>query len=95
MGRNHAVIAFGIKASNTLYLASLLSSIIILLVLVLLGALPSSALIALGALVIGVIVYFGLDKHGKSIGEQPVFLSINVALTLLVPTIFACVNYLK
>lgn len=95
VGRNHALIAFGITICNTLYLATLFSSIIILLVLVFSSVVPSSALLALGAQVLGFIVYFGLNKYGKAIGEQPIFLSINVALTLLTPTILACVIYLK
>lgn len=88
-GRNHFPIAYGVSASNLVYLLFLLMTILVIITGVVMDSLPMSSLLALLIMPLGFYALSGAIKFRENIGLHPNYLAANVALTLLLPTLLA------
>ena len=87
IGRYHFPIAYGIKASNTIYGLFITASIITILVYVFFYSLPIMSLIALLPAPLAFYALHGAKKHKRALGKHPKYLAANVAVTLLMPAL--------
>lgn len=85
VGRNHFPIAYGVKASNLIYGIFILLMVIIIITSVITGYLPGSSLVTLVTIPLALFTLAGAIKHGKKIGEHPVYLAANVVMTIVTP----------
>lgn len=84
-GRRHFPIAYGVKYSNIVYSLFIIGACAAIIWGVLSKVYPLLSLIALVPLALMVFSLNGAIQHGKSIGQYPQFLGMNVAANLLVP----------
>ena len=86
-GRNHLIIAHGLRAGNTAYAAQLILIGLSILAGVLLGWLPTLTLISLLALPLSVFALSGAIRLGEALGSEPKYLASNVIVALLTPAL--------
>jgi len=91
VGRNHLPIAYGVKASSSIYLVFLVFAAIVLFYLILMGVVSDTAYWVLLPLSLGLIVFFGSVKYSGNIRNLTPFLAINVMVTLISPTVLAVI----
>jgi len=89
VGRNHFPIAYGIKASNSIYCLFVLMSIIIITYLVMANLLPTLSMIALLPMPFAFYSLYGAIKHGEKLGAYPQFLATNVIVAISSPALLA------
>ena len=82
-GRNHFLIAFGVKRSAQAYGLFVLMTIAVIVLSVALGYLPMLSLIALIPMPLAFFSLSGAFKYGGDIGKHPQYLAANVVVTLL------------
>jgi len=86
-GRRHFPIAYGVKKSTLVFAVNLLATAVVLIVGALTDWFPLWSLLALLALIPGVIAWRGAEKMGADIGQQPQFMVANVMSNLLTPAV--------
>lgn len=89
VGRNHFPIAFGVNNSNVVYGIFMVLPFIIISVSIALGQLPLLSIIALLPLILGIVVFRAILRMKASIKDQPIFLAMNVVITLLTPILLS------
>lgn len=89
VGRNHFPIAFGVNNSNVVYGIFMVLPFIIISVSITLGQLPLLSIIALLPLILGIVVFRAILRMKASIKDQPIFLAMNVVITLLTPILLS------
>ena len=82
-GRNHLLIAFGVKRGSQAYGLFALLTIAVIVLSVALGYLPMLSLIALIPMPLAFFSLSGAFKYGADIGKYPQYLAANVVVTLL------------
>jgi 1,4-dihydroxy-2-naphthoate octaprenyltransferase len=87
VGRNHLPIAFGVNVGNWVYLWFAMIAMMVILVASILGYFPLVSVISLIAIVPVLFVFSGVAKLGKNIGSEPMYLAVNVAVTIFTPVI--------
>lgn len=87
VGRRTPPIAFGTDRSNRIYLLFVLLAYLPIPLLALSGDLPVTSLVALLPLPLALMAWKGATRHGPDIGHHPAFLAMNVAATLLTPSL--------
>jgi len=85
VGRNTFPIAFGIEKSNFVYAVFFGSAYLLILLLIIKGYLPILSTIALFPMVLSLFTLIGMIKTREKIGDHSVYLSTNVAATILTP----------
>lgn len=88
-GRNHLLIAYGVKAGNTFYGLFTVITIAIILLAIVMGALPGVSLIALLPMPLTFYAWRGAIKHGTELGSYENYLGANVAATILTLALLA------
>ncbi|MBT11874.1 MAG: prenyltransferase [Oceanospirillaceae bacterium] len=86
-GRRHFPIAYGVKNSTHVFALNLLAVAVVLVLGVVAGWFPRWSLLALIALLPGVMAWRGAVKMGADIGQQPQFMAANVVANLLTPAV--------
>ncbi|CAC9599740.1 Menaquinone via futalosine polyprenyltransferase (MenA homolog), Nitrosopumilus/Caldivirga type [uncultured Gammaproteobacteria bacterium] len=86
-GRNHFPIAYGVSASNAVYLVFLLLTMLVVILGVLIDSLTNLSLIALLAIFPGFYALSGAIKFKEAIGQHSQYLAANVLVVLLVPVL--------
>lgn len=89
VGRRHLPIAYGISVSNAVYAVFLIAAALFIVVPVISGILPQASLLALIPLLPAIISFRGMQRYREKIGQKPVYLALNVAVSLLTPLTLA------
>lgn len=87
VGRNHILIAYGLRAGYTAYGLQLLAIALLVITPVISGLLPTLSLIALVPIPLGVFALQGAIQHGETLGSYPKYLASNVLMSLLTPVL--------
>ena len=87
VGRNHFPIAYGTRASNSIYALFGLATIGLFAVGILGGQLPGLSIVALIPMPLAIFALTGAIKHGETLGCFPKYLAANVAVTIITPTL--------
>ncbi|MBA6254973.1 MULTISPECIES: prenyltransferase [unclassified Colwellia] len=95
IGRNHFPIAFGIKASNSIFALFSVCSTLLILFYISQNILPALSALALIPQMLAYIALYGAIKFGASIGQQPKYLAYNIACTLLTPLTIAITVFIN
>ena len=85
VGRNHLPIAYGTTISNMVYAFFVLATIVIITTCVLVDYFPTLSLIALLPMPLAFFSLGGAMKYGETIGNYPLYLGANVAVSILTP----------
>ena len=88
-GRRHIPIAYGVRTANRTYGLQLGACAVLIMGMVSSGLLPVWSLLALLALIPGVISWRGALQYGFDIARQPEYLAMNVITCLLTPALLA------
>jgi 1,4-dihydroxy-2-naphthoate octaprenyltransferase len=95
IGRNHFPIAFGIKASNSVFALFTACSTFLIGFYINQNVLPVLSAIALIPQALAFIALYGAIKYGADIGQQPKYLACNVASVLLTPLSIAVTIFIN
>lgn len=87
VGRRHFPITFGTGISNWIYTGFISLSYLTILIAVAAGLLPKLSLISLLTLIAAVPALMGVIKYANNIPKLIPYLGLNVAATLLTPTL--------
>jgi len=87
VGRRHFPIAFGTGISNWIYAGFISLSYLIILLAVATGLLPKLSLISLLTIMAAVPTLIGVFKYAENVPKLVPYLGLNVAATLLTPTL--------
>ncbi len=86
-GRNHLLIAYGVKTGNAVYGGFLILAIAAIVFSVLHGTLPLLSLIALLPTPLAFFALNGALKYGETIGNYPGYLAANVVVAVFTPVL--------
>ncbi len=86
-GRNHLLIAYGVKRSSFIYGLFALATVITIIAYVVMGQLPMMSLIALIPMPLAFYSLHGALKYGEVIGSHPQYLAANVVVTIATTTL--------
>ncbi len=86
-GRNHVLIAYGIKAGDIFYCLFSVMVIVVIMVAIFTGTFPKLSFITLLPMTLAFYALFGAIKHGDNLGSYEKYLGSNVAATLLTLTL--------
>lgn len=85
VGRNTFPIAFGIKASNRIYLLFSIIAYALITVGIINQEIPTLSFIAILPALLSLFAFYGALKYKSDIGMHPKYLGANVAASLLTP----------
>jgi len=92
-GRRHLPIRFGIGVANQVYGSFAIAGAVVILANYFLHGFPAFSLLALLLFPLALIALKGAIKYGKELGAHPGYLAANVAVSLLVPLVYAIVLF--
>ena len=87
VGRRHFPITFGISISNWIYAGFLGLAYLTILIAVMAGLLPKLSLISLLTIIVAVPTLIAVLKYANDVPKLIPYLGLNVAATLLTPTL--------
>lgn len=86
-GRNHLLIAYGVKAASRVYLLFVLLTAVSIAAAVFTNYIPVLSLLSLLLLPLAFFSYRGATIYGEKIGEHPQYLASNVVISILLPVL--------
>ena len=87
VGRNHLPIAFGVQASNWVYLFTAILAVSVIVTGSLAGNFPLLSSVSAIAVLPAFFVFSGAVKLGQHIGKEPKYLAANVIVAVLTPVL--------